>query len=269
MQDRMLRLCAIGLGVACIAGASVYGISKQTAYAASVSDRKQQITELSEELDQVSKQSEIPDEDSDGQTLDAKEVLRKAEAAGEKIQKLENEYMRIVRQELASPGEEAAFQEQQENIWEVFDASFGKDSMLRTPWYDGAMSEDSQWYVMANYKFSGTKVPVVWMLSGKDGLLAYVSATYDAATDTFAKPVKCITVLGNTLLEKTGSDTARPEISQNTSGIFSIIDQVNEGDLPQNRITYTEEEQEAYAKDNESRQQALDEMRKEQQGGGQ
>lgn len=267
MQNRMLRLLAIGLGVLCIGGASVKVIAGQSSYHRSVSERNAQIAELSEELDGLSDVS--VDASGEDANTDASEVLRRAEAAAEKIGALENEYQALLFQERENPGEEAAFISRQEKIWDVFDTMFGEGSLLRTPWYDGADGlEGASWKAMANYRFSGTKVPVVWTLYGKDGLFAYVSAVYDASSDTFSKPVKCITSLGNAMYAFTGSDTQRDAISKSTAGIFSIIDQVNEGDLPDNRIPYTEEENEQRVDDDEARQKALDAMKEKANGGG-
>ena len=79
---------------------------------------------------------------------------------------------------------------------------------------------------------------------------------------------RSITSLGNAMYAFTGSDTQRDAISKSTAGIFSIIDQVNEGDLPDNRIPYTEEENEQRVDDDEARQKALDAMKEKANGGG-
>ena len=84
MQNRMLRLLAIGLGVLCIGGASVKVIAGQSSYHRSVSERNAQIAELSGELDGLSDVS--VDASGEDANTDASEVLQRAEAAAEKIE---------------------------------------------------------------------------------------------------------------------------------------------------------------------------------------
>lgn len=266
LDDKALRFGAVGIGAVLI-GLSVWSMSSESfSYQNSVTNREEQIVDLTEQVSAVSDQAE---KETDVSVSDATEILNQAKTVADKIAALENEYMQLLYQDRSTPESEAAFETRQDAIWEVFDQYFGKQNLLRTPWYfaDEKIGPGLSWKAMANYKFSGNRVPVVWSCSSENGLYSYVSAVYDAESDTFSDPVKCVTGLGNSILAMTGSDHATEEIDPNTDGIFAIMDQVNESDLPDNRITYTEDEQAEYSKDNEARQEALEQMKEQQQKG--
>lgn len=266
MDLKALRMGFIGIGALFVGISGLYLMSDMNSYRSSVAERQVKIDELAKRADSVGEQAEAVENVTED---DAQDTLDLAKSAADKIAALENEYMQMLYQDRSSEDAEAAFSQRQDDIWAVFDSYFGEKNILRTPWYfaDKSVGDNIRWKAAANYRFSGTKVPVVWSYASDDGLYAYVSALYDSGTDSFSNPVKCVTALGNSALAMTGSDTAVEGISQNTDGIFAIIDQVNKGDMPDNRIVYTEEEQKAYSKDNEERQKALAEMKEQQRGG--
>lgn len=217
MDQKNKRMWAAVIGVSLVlllVFAGVYATG-QSAYEAKVQERKDRITELTASL------SEASEAKDDAMTAeDAEGMVSSAKSAGSHAADLENTYMSVLHAADLSETDRMA---QLTDLSSQMDALFGENTPLRTAWYTWDVSRlaSAVWSFQTNADFSGDQMQVLWTCTDDAGdLLAYVTADYQKATDTFANGIAHATIIGSQYFPYTGEETAG--VDQNTDSVFLL-----------------------------------------------
>ena len=110
------------------------------------------------------------------------------------------------------------------------DKYFGEGTDFRTAWYstlDTELMKSISWSFVTNYNFGTDSTKVLWLCRNtKDQILAYVTATYYADTDTFDGAVKRVTTLGGSLMQPTPGTGEDPQgsVDPNADSVTGLLD---------------------------------------------
>ena len=140
--------------------------------------------------------------------------LNSAVEKGNTVAKLQNAYYEIHEnnyQNAAYPDEEAYTMAIKENSKELDSCFNEEDTSGNAIWY---LSEntDAIWSFRTTFSFTGDTVASLWTCYNTSGeLLAFTTATYDVATETFGDVNCYVTAVGNSYA---GNDSDEPEKTQ-------------------------------------------------------
>ena len=208
-------------------------------------------SEIGEQIDTVSKKTAVLEKEV-GQLSDEKAstddeiavTANSAASAGTKVAELQNKYSGY---NLEIQGDSV-----KENA-KALDKYFGEnDKNARTPWYAGQASNATvKWEFESTYSFTGKKADVIWLCKDGSGqLYAYVTAIYDADSQTFSKVVRQHTAIGQAHVKATDEKKYKTKLDE----IIKEIQKKKSSDTKENK--FTPEQQEEI---NEARQKAREE----------
>ena len=206
-------------------------------------------SEIGEQIDTVSKKTAVL-EKKVGQLSDEKAstddeiavTANSAANAGTKVAELQNKYSSY---NLETQGDSV-----KENA-KALDKYFGEnDKNARTPWYAGSDAV-VKWEFESTYSFTGKTADVIWLCKDGSGqLYAYVTAVYDADSQTFSKVVRQHTAIGQAHVKATDEKKYKTKLDE----IIKEIQKKKSSDTKENK--FTPEQQEEI---NEARQKAREE----------
>lgn len=197
-----------------------------------MSDRRQTLQELQSELETASSEADNVTE----RVETVKASIASVKDVGDEIAKLENKYMELVYKERTTREEEDRDYAEMNDICVRMDEYFGKNTSLRSIWYGGDMQKlpDAKWRFQTNYNYAGNMIPSLWIFSNDDErILAYVTAEYNAETNTFDRYEKHVTVAGNAFMPYTdnpngdGHSTDTFDSEKYTNSIFDLLDSIS------------------------------------------
>jgi hypothetical protein len=206
-------------------------------------------SEIGEQIDTVSKKTAVLEKkvgqlnDEKASTDDEIAVTANSAAnAGTKVAELQNRYSGY---NLETQGDSV-----KENA-KALDKYFGEnDKNARTPWYAGSDAA-VKWEFESTYSFTGKTADVIWLCKDGSGqLYAYVTAVYDADSQTFSKVVRQYTAIGQTHVKATDEKKYKTKLDE----IIKEIQKKKSSDTKENK--FTPEQQEEI---NEARQKAREE----------
>lgn len=218
-------------GLACIIG--IITMNSTSKHNDTMTTHRQMLQELQAELETVS--SEAKDVTEQIETV--RSSISSVKEIGDEIATLENEYMELVYKERTTRAEEDQDYGRMNEICVKMDEYFGKNTMLRSIWYGGDMTQlpDAQWKFQTNYNYAGNTIPVLWVFSNDDeSILAYVTAEYNSDTNVFDKYEKHVTVAGNTFMPYTENPNVDSSIDESfdpevyADSIFNILGSISE-----------------------------------------
>lgn len=148
------------------------------------------VAALEKEVNKLNDQKAFTDKD-------VAKTVNSAANAGNKVAELQNKYNDYNLETQTDLVKENAL---------ALDEYFGKnDKNSRTPWYTNQTSDvATKWEFASTYSFTGKNADVVWFCKDGSGqIYAYVTAVYDADSQTFSKVVRKQTALGQARVRAT------------------------------------------------------------------
>lgn len=227
-------------------------VHKKSAYEDGVLERQYTISELNQQLADLTNHKGQP-------VLDAESVklsLSSAKEAGEDIADKQNQLLELHYKERKTREEEEADYDAMRDLQTDLVAYFGSESPFRTAWYLGDTSfvTNAAWQFQTNYDYVGDSVPVLWVLANTDqakdednSIIAYVTGEYHAKDRTFDHLVKHITRIGNAMYSFTNDQELDLESGSDVSDtVNSVLDLT---DIDRHVTKEQHEKEEAYLDD--------------------